>query len=116
MLELDSNIFGSYIISMTHGVSDMLEVLLIAKEMGLWNMIDGKVTTPLDVVPLFETIEDLENSRDLMAQMFEDLIIQQQIAARNNFQEIMLGYSDSNKDGGYWTVNWALNKASTIWE
>jgi len=111
MLELDSNIFGSYIISMTHGVSDMLEVLLIAKEMGLWKMIDGKVTTPLDVVPLFETIEDLENSRDLMAQMFEDPLFKQQIAARNNFQEIMLGYSDSNKDGGYWTANWALNKA-----
>ena len=70
----------------------------------------GKVTTPLDVVPLFETIEDLENSRDLMAQMFEDPLFKQQIA-RNNFQEIMLGYSDSNKDGGYWTANWALNKA-----
>ena len=111
MLELDSNIFGSYIISMTHGVSDMLEVLLIAKEMGLWSILDNEVTTLLDVVPLFETIEDLENSRDIMAQMFEDPLFKQQIAARNNFQEIMLGYSDSNKDGGYWTANWTLNKA-----
>jgi phosphoenolpyruvate carboxylase len=79
--------------------------------MGLWSIEDGKVTTPLDVVPLFETIEDLEHSRDLMAQMFEDPLFKEHIVARNNFQEIMLGYSDSNKDGGYWTANWALNKA-----
>lgn len=111
MLELDASIFGSYIISMTHGVSDMLEVLLIAKEMDLWRMEGEEVKTPLDVVPLFETIEDLEHSRDLMAQMFEDPLFSKHLSARNNFQEIMLGYSDSNKDGGYWTANWALNKA-----
>ena len=111
MLELDSNSFGSYIISMTHGVSDMLEVLLIAKELGLWSFIDGEVKTMLDVVPLFETIEDLEASAELMAQMFEDKLFSKQIAARDNFQEVMLGYSDSNKDGGYWMANWALNKA-----
>ena len=69
----------------------MLEVLLIAKEMGLWSIENGKVTTPLDVVPLFETIEDLEHSRDLMAQMFEDPLFKEYIEARNNFQEIMLG-------------------------
>lgn len=111
MLELDSSSFGSYIISMTHGVSDMLEVLIIAKEIGLWSYIDGEVSTQLDVVPLFETIEDLEASSSLMAQMFEDELFAKQIAARGNFQEIMLGYSDSNKDGGYWMANWALDKA-----
>jgi len=111
MLELDPSSFGSYIISMTHGVSDMLEVLIIAKEIGLWSYIDGEVNTQLDVVPLFETIEDLEASSSLMAQMFEDELFAKQIAARDNFQEIMLGYSDSNKDGGYWMANWALDKA-----
>lgn len=111
MLELDSNSFGSYIISMTHGVSDMLEVLIIAKEIGLWSYKDGNIKTKLDVVPLFETIEDLEASSDLMAQMFEDELFSKQIEARGNFQEIMLGYSDSNKDGGYWMANWALDKA-----
>ncbi|MCG8373597.1 MAG: phosphoenolpyruvate carboxylase, partial [Balneolales bacterium] len=111
MLTLDPNSFGSYIISMTHGVSDMLEVLLIAKELGLWSYIDGKVATKLDVVPLFETIEDLGASANLMAQMFDDPLFRKQVEARGNFQEIMLGYSDSNKDGGYWMANWALNKA-----
>ena len=111
MLELDPNAFGSYIISMTHGVSDMLEVLLIAKELGLWSLHDGKMTTKLDVVPLFETIEDLEHCSDQMAQIFEHPVFGKQIEARGNFQEIMLGYSDSNKDGGYWMANWALNKA-----
>ncbi len=111
MLELDSNSFGSYIISMTHGVSDMLEVLIIAKEIGLWSYSDGKITTNLDIVPLFETIEDLEESSRIMAEMFENELFAQQIKARGNFQEIMLGYSDSNKDGGYWMANWALDKA-----
>lgn len=111
IIKLDSNAFGSYIISMTHGVSDMLEVLIIAKELGLWSFIDGKVSTQLDVVPLFETIEDLGASSKLMGQMFEHPLFSKQIEARDNFQEIMLGYSDSNKDGGYWTANWALNKA-----
>lgn len=111
MTLLDEGSFGSYIISMTHGVSDMLEVLIIAKEIGLWLYDNSDVQTSLDVVPLFETIEDLEASSSLMAQMFEDELFGKQIKARGNFQEIMLGYSDSNKDGGYWMANWALDKA-----
>jgi phosphoenolpyruvate carboxylase len=111
MIALDAKSFGSYIISMTHGVSDMLEVLVMAKEVGLWSIEDGKVKSQLDVVPLFETIEDLEASSHLMAQIFENEIFAEQIESRNGFQEIMLGYSDSNKDGGYWMANWALNKA-----
>lgn len=111
IITLDSNAFGSYIISMTHGVSDMLEVLIIAKELGLWSYTNGKVDTQLDVVPLFETIEDLGASSKLMGQIFVHPLFSKQIEARDNFQEIMLGYSDSNKDGGYWMANWALNKA-----
>ncbi|TYP91932.1 Phosphoenolpyruvate carboxylase, type 1 [Fodinibius salinus] len=111
MLELDPNSFGNYIISMTHGVSDMLEVFILAKEMGLWNYRDGEVESQIDVVPLFETIEDLEECGRLMTEIYESPLYRKQLAARDNLQEIMLGYSDSNKDGGYWMANWALEKA-----
>ncbi|MBO6585723.1 MAG: phosphoenolpyruvate carboxylase [Gracilimonas sp.] len=111
MLSLNPDTFGSYIISMTHGISDMLEVMLIAKESGLWSLTKGEVDSQLDIVPLFETIEDLENSADLMGQMYEHDLFARHLKSRDNFQEIMLGYSDSNKDGGYWMANWALNKA-----
>ncbi|HET8864320.1 MAG TPA: phosphoenolpyruvate carboxylase [Gracilimonas sp.] len=111
MLALNPDIFGSYIISMTHGISDMMEVMLIAKEVGLWSYAKGKIDSQLDVVPLFETIEDLENSAELMGQMYEHDLYSKHLSSRDNFQEIMLGYSDSNKDGGYWMANWALDKA-----
>jgi phosphoenolpyruvate carboxylase len=111
LLELDENSFGSYIISMTHGVSDMLEVVLLAKETGLWRLDKGSVESKIDVVPLFETIEDLDESADQMQNILTNPIYKEQVKARNNFQEIMLGYSDSNKDGGYWMANWALQKA-----
>lgn len=111
LLALDENSFGSYIISMTHGVSDMLEVVLLAKETGLWRFENGKVKSKIDVVPLFETIEDLEKSASQMKTILTNPIYREQVKARNNFQEIMLGYSDSNKDGGYWMANWALQKA-----
>ncbi|WP_069130873.1 phosphoenolpyruvate carboxylase [Rhodohalobacter halophilus] len=109
--QLDPNAFGSYIISMTHGVSDMLEVVLLAKETGLWKLQKGQVESEIDVVPLFETIEDLDLSASQMKSILTNPVYQEQVKARSNFQEIMLGYSDSNKDGGYWMANWALQKA-----
>jgi len=93
----------TYIISMTTSVSHMLEVLLLAKDAGLF----GKI----GVVPLFETIEDLENAPAIMQQMFETPIYQEHLAMRGNSQQIMIGYSDSNKDGGYLRANWMLYKA-----
>ena len=111
LLQLDKNSFGNYIISMTHGVSDMLEVLILAKEAGLWSLDEGRVESRIDVVPLFETIEDLEVCNELMKEIFKNQLYAKQIEARDGFQEIMLGYSDSNKDGGYWMANWALEKA-----
>ncbi|MEM8488145.1 MAG: phosphoenolpyruvate carboxylase [Bacteroidota bacterium] len=110
IIRIEPNAIGSYIISMTHSVSDMLEVMLLAKEVGIWRLEDGQVDCPLDVVPLFETIEDLEAGAGLMHQIFEHPIYKKQLVARHNFQEIMLGYSDSNKDGGFWMANWALHK------
>jgi phosphoenolpyruvate carboxylase len=111
IIELDENAFGDYIISMTHGVSDLLEVLLLSKEVGLWNYTDGSVNSNIDVVPLFETIEDLEKSAEIMQVIFENKLYSEHLESRNRFQEIMLGYSDSNKDGGYLMANWALHKA-----
>lgn len=98
-----------YIVSMTHAISDLLEPMLLAKEVGLGT---AEGTCPsLDFVPLFETIEDLEQSRELMEKLFQHPAYRPQLEARERFQEIMLGYSDSNKDGGYWMANWALHKA-----
>ncbi len=102
---------GSFIVSMTHAVSDLLEVLLLAKEAGLWRMQDGVVDSPLDVVPLFETIEDLRDAGAFLDVLFTHPIYRKHLAARGTLQEIMLGYSDSNKDGGYWMANWALHQA-----
>jgi phosphoenolpyruvate carboxylase len=107
-LERDPRSIGSYIVSMTHSVSDMLEPLLFAKEVGLWNLDRG---APLDFVPLFETIEDLAAAGERIRALFEQPIYRRQVAERGDFQEIMLGYSDSNKDGGYWMANWALHEA-----
>ncbi|GIV59569.1 MAG: phosphoenolpyruvate carboxylase [Rhodothermaceae bacterium] len=102
---------GSLIVSMTHAVSDLLEVMLLAKEVGLWRLEGDTVTCPLDIVPLFETIEDLETAHLFMETLFEHPVYRKHLAARGHFQEIMLGYSDSNKDGGFWMANWALHKA-----
>lgn len=111
IIDLDSNALGSYIVSMTHDVSDLLEVAILAKEAGLWRW-DGKsVYSKIDIVPLFETIDDLDRSPELMEKILTDELYKHQVKARNGFQEIMLGYSDSNKDGGYWMANWALQKA-----
>ena len=110
IIELEPSAIGSYIISMTHSVSDMLEVMLLAKEVGLWRLDNNEAFCLFDIVPLFETIEDLEEAADLMREVFSHPQYKLQLKARDNFQEIMLGYSDSNKDGGFWMANWALHK------
>ena len=107
----DSDALGSYVVSMTHGVSDLLAVLLLAKEAGVWRNRKGRVETPLDVVPLFETIEDLTHGTDLLHSLLANVTYRRHLNARHDFQEIMLGYSDSNKDGGYAMANWALASA-----
>lgn len=100
----------AYIISMTHGVSDVLEVLLLAKEAGLVRWNDGQMESDLDVVPLFETIHDLHTCPTLMRELFTNRAYRHHLRARSNFQEIMLGYSDSSKDGGYLAANWSLHE------
>jgi phosphoenolpyruvate carboxylase len=107
----DSASIGSYIVSMTHGVSDLLEPMLLAKERGLFRIDGACAESALDYVPLFETIEDLTRAGALMAELFGHPVYRMQLTARRGFQEIMLGYSDSNKDGGYWMANWKLHVA-----
>jgi phosphoenolpyruvate carboxylase len=107
----DPGSVGSLIISMTHHVSHMLEAMLLCKETGLIRYKMGEIESMVDIVPLFETIDDLERSHILMKSLYENPVYQMQLSARGQFQEIMLGYSDSNKDGGYWMANWALHKA-----
>jgi len=101
-----------YIISHTETVSDLLEVLLLQKEVGLMRgTLDAAPTVDLIVVPLFETIEDLRNAAPIMRE-FYDLPGMARLVQRSGAeQDIMLGYSDSNKDGGIFTSNWELYRA-----
>ena len=110
-IELEPESIGTYIISMAHDVSDVLEVLILFREVGLWTVQDGQVTCPIDVAPLFETVDDLARGKQVLEQLFAEPAYVSQLRARGEFQEIMLGYSDSNKDGGYWAANWRLHRA-----
>lgn len=110
-VERDPDSVGTYIISMAHDVSDLLEVLILLREVGLWTITEGVVKCPIDVAPLFETVDDLDHAGEILTGMLEDPAYGRQLEARSRFQEIMLGYSDSNKDGGYWAANWRLHEA-----
>ncbi|WEK43816.1 MAG: phosphoenolpyruvate carboxylase [Candidatus Sphingomonas colombiensis] len=100
-----------YIVSMAKSVSDLLEVNLLLKEVGLYRP-GPPATAAIMAVPLFETIEDLEAAPAIMDEWFALPEVREIIAARGH-QEVMIGYSDSNKDGGYLTSTWQLSKAST---
>ncbi|ANE45887.1 phosphoenolpyruvate carboxylase [Paenibacillus swuensis] len=103
---------SSYLISMTQGASDLLEVMVFAKEVGLYRKdAEGNVVCTLQSVPLFETIDDLHEAPAIMDTLFQIPAYKQGVEAMNGQQEIMLGYSDSNKDGGMITANWELRVA-----
>jgi len=101
--EVDEDAIQTYIISMTSAVSNVLEVLLMAKDAGLMGRID--------IAPLFETVDDLAAAPVIMAALFENDAYRKHLSARGQRQQIMIGYSDSNKDGGYLRANWMLFKA-----
>ena len=98
------------IISKATSVSDMLELATMLKESGLAAG-GAQAFCALDIVPLFETIEDLQAAPDVMQAWFAIPLVQTWLAARGHTQEVMLGYSDSNKDGGFLTSNWSLYEA-----
>jgi phosphoenolpyruvate carboxylase len=101
-----------YIISHTETVSDLLEVLLLQKEVGLMRgTLDAQATCDLIVVPLFETIEDLRNAAPIMREFYALPGVATLVQRSGAEQDIMLGYSDSNKDGGIFTSNWELYRA-----
>ena len=101
-----------YLISMTQAASDILEVLVLAKEVGLYHLHpDGHVTSTLNISPLLETIDDLVAGGAIIRQLFEMPLYRQHLALLDNKQEIMLGYSDGSKDGGTLTANWKLYQA-----
>jgi phosphoenolpyruvate carboxylase len=140
--EISPNAIRTYIISMTREVSDLLAVLVLAKEAGLVGRGAGDGATGrrgdkedlnlpisssprhsvalsprLSVSPLFETIEDLRRAPEIMRRLFEHPFYRRQLAAQGNLQEVMIGYSDSSKDGGILTSSWELYKAQErLWE
>ena len=99
----------NYIISHTEEVSDLLEVLLLQKETGLYRPSEKK--SDVMVIPLFETIPDLQRAGDIMREWMALPIVADVIGGQGRLQEVMLGYSDSNKDGGFLTSNWELYQA-----
>jgi phosphoenolpyruvate carboxylase len=96
------------IVSMSEGVSDLLEIAVLLKEVGL---IDPNGTSHINLVPLFETIEDLRNCAGIMERALSLPEYRRLVDSRSGLQEVMLGYSDSNKDGGFITSGWELYKA-----
>jgi phosphoenolpyruvate carboxylase len=140
--EISPNAIRTYIISMTREVSDLLAVLVLAKEAGLVGRGAGVAATerrgdkedlnlpisssprrpvalspPLSISPLFETVEDLRRAPEIMRRLFEHPFYRRQLAAQGNLQEVMIGYSDSSKDGGILTSSWELYKSQErLWE
>jgi phosphoenolpyruvate carboxylase len=108
--ELGPDACNVFIVSMTAGTADVLAPLLFAKEAGLFDPGPTPRST-LQVVPLFETIEDLHRAAGLMEELFALPVYARQLEAWRGQQQIMLGYSDSNKDGGFVTANWELYRA-----
>ncbi len=98
--EIGPEAIKTYIISMTEGVSNLLEVLLLAHDAELFGRID--------VVPLFETVGDLQAAPQIMTDLFANPVYARHLAERGGQQQIMIGYSDSNKDGGFLQANWKL--------
>ena len=97
-----------YILSMTSSAADVWDVLLLGRQAGLVEFRKGEPRSSFDVIPLFETLDDLEAGPGIMQELFADPLYRRILSSRDEFQEVMLGYSDSVKDGGYVAANWAL--------
>ncbi|MGH7538260.1 MAG: phosphoenolpyruvate carboxylase [Gemmatimonadales bacterium] len=109
--QLDREAFGSFILSMTHQVDDVLGTYLLAKHAGLFADAAGVESCTLPIVPLFESIDDLRRAPEIMRELLQVPLVRRSIRAQGGVHEVMIGYSDSNKDGGFLTSNWELAKA-----
>lgn len=108
---LDREAFGTYILSMTRSSADVLGVYLLAKEGGLFSDTAAVETCTLPIVPLFETIDDLRAAPAIMRELLALPLVRRSIRSQGGVQDVMIGYSDSNKDGGFLASNWELYKA-----
>jgi phosphoenolpyruvate carboxylase len=97
-----------YVLSMTSCAADVWDVLLLARQTELVEPRGRRLHSRLDVIPLFETLDDLDAGPRIMEELFSDPVYRRILSGRNDFQEVMLGYSDSVKDGGYVAANWGL--------
>lgn len=108
---VDRESFGSFILSMTHSAADILGTYVLAKEGGLFADAAGTERCTLPIVPLFENIDDLRGAPAIMRELLATPVIRRSVNEQGGVQEVMIGYSDSNKDGGFFTANWELYKA-----
>lgn len=109
--EISKRAFGEYVISMTHQASHVLEVLMLASLVGLAGKVKDEWYCNIRISPLFETIEDLNHIESVLSHLYDDETYRTLLAASGNLQEVMLGYSDSCKDGGILASSWQLYEA-----
>ena len=102
---------GGFILSMTRSVADVLGVYLLSKYTGVFIDSQGVESSPLPVIPLFETVEDLRAAPRIMQTLLQTPVVRRSVREQGGIQEVMIGYSDSNKDGGFLTANFELNRA-----
>lgn len=111
-IETGDNLFGTYVISMTHAASHVLEVMFLARLADLVGFdAKGDYFCDIKISPLFETIEDLKHISDVLINLFENSVYMDLLKSSGNLQEVMLGYSDSCKDGGILASQWNLYQA-----
>ena len=108
---LDREAVGGFILSMTRSVADVLGVYLLAKYAGVFIDSQAVELSTLPVIPLFETIEDLRAAPRIMQALLKTPVVRRSVREQGGVQEVMIGYSDSNKDGGFLTANYELNRA-----
>ncbi|HEX4152732.1 MAG TPA: phosphoenolpyruvate carboxylase [Steroidobacteraceae bacterium] len=111
--EIDREAFGALILSMTRSAADILGVYLLAKEAGLFADAAAVERCTLPIVPLLETIPDLRRAAAILKELLAVPLVQRSLYVQGRNQEVMIGYSDSNKDGGYFTAHWELAKAQS---
>lgn len=109
--KIGADCFGQYVISMTHEASHILEVLLLAKQRGLLGRVGSHWFCHLKVSPLFETIDDLDRIEEVLGSLLSHELYRELVHASGGLQEVMLGYSDSCKDGGILASAWGLYRA-----
>jgi phosphoenolpyruvate carboxylase len=109
--EIGQGCFGKYVISMTHAASHIMEVMLLASQSGLVGRLGGRWFCHIGISPLFETIDDLNRIEPVLTQLFDNPTYRELLRVSGDRQEIMLGYSDSCKDGGILASSWGLSQA-----